>query len=240
MQDDDLTININEFSLQDKISFYHRLGKDIEAELSCQKDYALWPASLLEASRSQSQIYMMHIIRVLWQEFKKFPYGTNFSILDVGPGTGAGSELLAAAHSQEYSGYYANVDVLDIDDSLIDYFEFKNPHISAFHHQNIFDFKKTFDFVICSHCLEHVPEPYEFALRLQELARNKALITAPWKENPRFLTKGHINIFDEGFIKKFPEKEFFTEPCVAWGMMMEPRYEQFCLILDGKASNAGY
>ena len=59
---------------------------------------------------------------------------------------------------------------------------------------------RAWDFIICSHVIEHVSDPKTFLKRLQQLARDFVLVACPWAENP-ITTKGHINTIEEDFVR---------------------------------------
>src|SRR5690606_37322203 len=143
----------------------------------------------------------------IWAHMQNYPRGTAFNILDVGPGAGFGSELLASIHAGRFIGYTAAVSAVDIRDTYFETMKFRPPLIREQIKQDIYKLDRVYDIVICSHVVEHVPEPVGFVKRLQELARQKVFLLTPWKEDPERLTKGHIQIFNEDFTSKFPDAE---------------------------------
>jgi len=89
------------------------------------------------------------------------------------------------------------------------------------------------DIVICSHTIEHVPEPLAFCRRLRELARHRVFVAAPFEERADILTNGHINIFDEAFLQELGPLSVAKVKSAAWGAFLDPPYEMFIAELEG-------
>ena len=154
----------------------------------------------LKYSLLQSSIYYGYMFRYISDEAVTYPYGSKFTALDVGPGHGSGTNLLGMLFSG--NAYHMVIDTIDISESCKEVVE-KQPYIRQSYYGDIFSttFGTEYDFIICSHVIEHMKDPYTFIKRLCELGKS-VFIMAPWKENPERLTAGHECIFDETSIEK--------------------------------------
>ena len=185
---------------------------------------------------AQSKAFMASLLPKIWTHMQGYPRGTSFSVLDVGPGSGFGTELLASIHAGPFIGYRASVSVLDIRDIYFDLMKYRLPLINKRIKKDLYHLEERFDLAICSHVIEHVPDPVGFVRQLQNVSRQKVFLLAPWKEDPNHLTKGHINILDESFIEAFSDAEWSLEENIAWGAFLTPRYKMLYMGLPGRAS----
>jgi SAM-dependent methyltransferase len=185
---------------------------------------------------AQSKQFMMQILPTVQAYMRQFPKGHKFRILDVGPGTGHGAQLLASLYQTMELGYRAQVETTDITRTNFPYMQvfcrYVIPHIKDVH-----DIDDAFDIVIASHVIEHVPDWGPFAQRLKELSKGIVIICAPYKENPELLTHGHVNIIDDDFINALGPISVEKVQSPAWGQFMEPRYEMFIAVLPGMATS---
>lgn len=94
--------------------------------------------------------------------------------------------------------------------------------------------EKSYDYVFCSHVIEHVPDPIDFCKQLQRIARHYCFITAPFNEDSANLSPGHINTFTEELFKKNLKIEYF-ETRTSFGWQGNNR-KVFDLILKGAGS----
>ena len=142
---------------------------------------------------------MLPIVRKLYPQESH-----TISVLDVGARTAAGTAFLQMLHHPHgNSKVKMQVTALDIDDSFKEYAKISFPDLQ-YQKEDIFNIKnQKWDLVICSHTIEHVPDPHLFLKQLQKLARDYVLISTPYKEDPNNLIPGHCNSIDDSFIDKF-------------------------------------
>jgi len=185
-------------------------------------------------SGAHSKSFMIDLLPVIQTYFSKFKKGSAFEILDVGCGTGHGSNLLASLYQSMILGYRARVSAVDIDPNYHEYIKVFCPYID---HKiiDIYDINRSYDVVIASHVVEHVPDPIAFCRRLQQLSRGIVINCAPFKENPELLTQGHINIFDDEFINELDPIQVEYIENAGWGQFMNPKYKMFIAELKGAA-----
>ena len=108
---------------------------------------------------------------------KLYP-GNNFlEILDVGSRTGAGANFLGQMFSvNSYSRIKSEVTALDISDEFLEYSNSFNRYIKKYIVDDIANVKDIYDLVVCSHTIEHVPNPDEFIKILCNLSRRHVII----------------------------------------------------------------
>lgn len=174
---------------------------------------------------AQSRQFMIDILPFVRSYLETFKFGTRFRVLDVGVGSGYGTELLAALYSGSILGYTLEVYGLDLRE---DYHEFCVSNHRHFKHLvgDVFDdkFLGFCDIVICSHVVEHVPHPISFIRRLKSVG-TKVFLAAPFEEPRQALTRGHINIIDRRILSEAGVEEFALIESPAWGFCMSPRYK---------------
>lgn len=147
----------------------------------------------------QSYVFYCEIMPHLWN---LFPNGyCNLSLLDIGSRTGAGAALLQQIHHPEsFSRIKMQVTALDIDETFLKYSKTHHPDLEYLV-QDIFDesFARRFDVVVCSHTLEHVPNPSKFLDRIRSLAKQWVIVACPFDEKD--LIPGHVNSISFDFLQ---------------------------------------
>lgn len=183
---------------------------------------------------AQSKQFMAQLLPTIQRYMRKFPQKTHFSILDVGPGAALGSNLLASMYQNPILGYRATVHTTDIVNHYIRFAKAFCRHVTP-HQVNIYDMEKSYDIVIASHVIEHVPEWLAFVQRLKEISRGIVIVCSPYRENPEMLTRGHCNIFDDVMLEQMgPDRIELTES-PAWGQFMSPPYKMFIATIKGES-----
>lgn len=186
---------------------------------------------------AQSKQYMIDLLPTIQRHMRSFPKKSHFSILDVGPGAGFGSNLLGSMYRSDLLGYTATVHTTDIIPDYINFAKAFCRHIEPMQ-VNIFELKERYDIVIASHVIEHIKEWQPFVRQLREISKGIVIVSAPYREDPSRLTRGHKNIFDAASIGKMrPERVEFVESA-AWGQFKKPRYKMFIAQLTGKHAPA--
>lgn len=155
---------------------------------------------------------------------KLYP-GNNFlEILDVGSRTGAGANFLGQIFStNSYSRIKSEVTALDISEEFLEYSNSFNRYIKKYIVDDIANVKDIYDLVVCSHTIEHVPNPDEFIKNLCKLSRRHVIIACPFMEGKAIIHKdasglieGHVNSIDYDFVDKYKPVYFDIYRSLVW------------------------
>lgn len=165
----------------------------------------------------QSALFMTELIPTIYRLYMDLPANVQKTCLDVGPSSFGGTALLADLHTEmSFNKLKLKVSAVDIIDRWRPLQEMLAPNVEFFV-QDIFTVEnRTWDFIICSHVIEHVSDPGVFLKRLQSLARDFVLVACPWEENP-ITTKGHINIIEDDFVRAVGGRDLQTFVNYGWG-----------------------
>ncbi len=135
-------------------------------------------------------------------------------MLDVGAGSGAGSNVFASLHSDRY--VYSKI-IID----AIDYTPIRKRWVQAVYPkvnytvEDLYDLPdRKWDFVLCSAVIEHVPSPRQFIEQLVRVSKGFTLILAPYKEINRI--PSHVNTIDETLFKNFKVESLSVFESMAW------------------------
>jgi 2-polyprenyl-3-methyl-5-hydroxy-6-metoxy-1,4-benzoquinol methylase len=202
----------------DEIEAYHRLRDDLmrRALLETGVD----PEVLLEKSSQQSALFMVEIIPIIHKLYFDAPANIHKTVLDIGPQTFAGTELLQRLHGEStFCQLKLDVTGIDIHDKFDTFRRIIAPS-TKFIKGNVFDLDREFDLIICSHVIEHVPDPIAFIARLKAISRDHLIVACPWNEEP-LTTKGHVNSIDKAFVRRTGATGLQISTNFMWGKQRE-------------------
>lgn len=165
-------------------------------------EVGLDPDIFVNKAIPQSELFMAENIRMLHDLYLSAPTNAQKTVLDIGPQAFGGTALLERLHRQSsFNKLKLKVTAVDITDKFDLLRQVQCPEVE-FLHSNIYSIEnRTWDVIICSHVIEHVPNPVKFLRRLTELARDYVIVACPWKENP-LSTNGHINAIDRTLVQQ--------------------------------------
>ena len=223
---------------------WHKLsGKDKKALLMIFDAYE--PTELmgftLTRSTPQSIIFAKDIFPQIKEDVCEYlvkkPQTNNINILDIGGGTGAGSEYIRAQLQISIAKAFpervckVNMTMIETAGEYEEWCSRFYPKIT-FLKADIFTHEKIYDFVICSAVIEHIEAPFEFINRMLGMAKEKLFIYAPYNEHP-LSEDGHIVKIDDEFINALDAPKLTFVKSKAWrfkgGMVL--------ITLPGKAAD---
>lgn len=187
-----------------------------------------------ETSGAQSLQFMVDLLPHIQKLIGTYPRKTKFTVLDVGPGLGTGTELLAQMYSRVRLGYRMKVTAIDITTAFRDYLLAIAPRVT-FVHGDVFEREEKYDIIIASHVIEHVPDPIGFSKRLQELANIAVFVAAPYDEPADKLIPGHIQVIDDAVIDALKPTSYELVHSASWGAEHDPPYKMVIAQLPGLA-----
>ena len=212
---------------------YRRLGDAVE-EAVAPSVRASPDIPIRRSTLPQSTQFMIDLLPHLQRYLASTPRGRALDVLDVGPGNGHGTGLLASLYATSRLGYTMRVTAVDVVEHYFDYIRVTSPLVNTMR-ADVFTMDQRFDLVLASHVIEHVPDPVRFCRRLQQLARECVFVVAPYNEPRDRLTKGHRNVIDAALVEQLDADDVHVMKSVAWGAFCDPPYEMLIARLPGRA-----
>ncbi len=189
------------------------------------------PQKFIDMGIPQSQLFMAELLPFIHNAYMAAPTNAEKTVLDIGPQSFGGTKLLYDIHNAgTHNKLKLQITAVDIVNNFEMLQKLMIPEVE-FLIQDIFSIQdRQWDFVICSHVIEHVPDPLPFLARCQALARDFVLVACPWKEFP-ITTKGHVNTIDNALVKAAGGQDLTIYRNYMWGKKRE-----VCIFkLPGKA-----
>ena len=125
----------------------------------------------------------------------------DLSFLDVGGGSGAGANVFALIHSDRFVYSKLKIDIIDYVPLRKRWIQSVYPNVN-YTVGDIYDIvDQQWDFVFCSHVIEHVPNPKKFCQQLTKICKGFAFIYAPYNEIERISC--HRNTITEDLFHGF-------------------------------------
>lgn len=179
------------------------------------------PDDYLRKGFAQSSMFMVDVIPIIHRLYAHLPGTLRKTCLDVGPNIFAGTQLLHNMHAHgTYSRLKLSITAIDKSPVYQDLSAIIVPDVEVLI-QDIFEVSgRVWDFAIASAVIEHVPNPVAFAKKLQSLARDFVIFTAPWRETPPMGT-GHINVIDKETIFQTGARDLNIYTSYTWGKERE-------------------
>lgn len=145
---------------------------------------------------AQSALFMADMLPFIHSKLlKHYKRKDVLRAIDVGAGSCFGTRLLASLHSDHYVYSRMEVEAVDYVPDRARWVQATSPEIDYIV-KDLFELpSRSWDIVVCSHVVEHVPEPRRFIEKLSDICRGFAFVYSPYNENPRIAH--HINTITE-------------------------------------------
>jgi len=203
-----------------RIAEYHALREDLLEEILSAvgvEDPADWCAR----SFSQSELFAAEVIPIIHRLYDAEPVNVEKSFLDIGPQNFAGTRLIQSIHQpSSNTKLKLKMSALDVHARFRPLQQLLVPDCE-FIVADLFTIEgRTWDMILASHVIEHVPDPQRFVRKMQELARDYVIVAAPWNEDP-IVTKSHINTINKDFTRSVGARDLHIFTNYAWGKNRE-------------------
>jgi len=167
---------------------------------------------------NQSVGFAIDLCHLLQEELTE-PGEIRLSLLDVGPRSASGSNVVAQVfHPESYSRVKLDVTALDIEDELQLHATINYPDVS-YRVGDVMDSSQRFDVVTCSHTLEHLAAPGPVLDHLRRIARQMVVIAAPYRErlHPSIPNPScHLYSFDDAFFAEHVPRRLIVYSSPHW------------------------
>lgn len=181
------------------------------------------------ANIPQELQFAIDCLPVLSQVLQTYPRDNVPSLLDFGPGYGAGANLFATLFCSQFLWCKVQVDALDarslrqelatFDYPLVNY---RVGEISGLPAEQIWNI------IYCSNVIEHVGDPNSVIAELIKRAKDWVILYAPYREIA--LSPGHQNRITEELFQPFSPELIEIKTSLAWG-----NQQQILVLLRGQA-----
>lgn len=160
--------------------------------------------------------FAIDCLPVLTQVLQTYPRDKVVSLLDFGPGYGAGANLFATLFSSQFLWCKVQVEALDIKTlrqelALFDY-PLVNYQVGEI---GSYPVEKKWDIIYCSNVIEHLENPKLLISELVSRARDWVILYAPYREVS--LSPGHLTCVTEELFESFSPESIDINPSLAWG-----------------------
>ncbi len=160
------------------------------------------PDFVLVKADPQAVGFMVDILGTLRSLLVPRFTGHCLSVLDLGAKSAAGSDLLARLGQ---GGGFAKVKLAvtcaDIDPTYRGYSLARHPLVEYLA-TDAFTAGRRWDVVVCSHVVEHVPDPLAFVQQLRTIATRFIVLAFPYHEDPAALIPGHLHSLGHAFLRE--------------------------------------
>lgn len=175
---------------------------------------------ILTKANPASVGFMTDILATLRAHLLPRHAGQKFTVLDLGARTGAGSQLMAyVGQAGSYAKLKFSVTCADIDPTYAAYSRAQNPLVEYLN-ADAFKAGRQWDIVICSHVVEHVPQPLAFVEQLRRIAKRHVVLAFPYAEDPQQLIPGHVNSLNHDFIRALRPSRTEVFEGLYWGQSL--------------------
>ncbi len=152
-----------------------------------------------------------HVQRYMARHYDRFDA---LRLLDVGSGTGAGVNLLAQLHSDTMIWSKLQIDAIDYVPWRSRWVATQYPKV-GYRVMDSADLPaREWDFVVCSHVIEHLPDPQPMIRDVLRACRGFAFIYCPYNEVE--LSPGHLSVVTEADFEPHRPAEVIVQESMAF------------------------
>lgn len=146
-------------------------------------------------------------------------------LVDIGAGSGAGTNVFAMLHTSDDVFSRLQVEAVDQVATRKRWINFMYPRVKY----TVGSLEKLrsrqWDFVYCSHVIEHTKDPRDFVKHLMRICKGFAFVYAPYNEVDRI--PGHLSTITEKVFEGLPLESLIIRHSMAW----KPQAEGYQCIL---------
>ena len=178
------------------------------------------PEFLLAKADPQAVGFMVDILGALRATLLPRHLSGRFSVLDLGAKSGAGSQLLGfLGQDASFSKIKFVVTSADIDPTYRHYAAARHLNVEYLN-ADVFEVGRQWDIVICSHVIEHIPDPFAFIAQLKTIARRYIVLAFPYLEDPANLIPGHLHSLGHDFLRRLAPASYEVYDGLFWGQSL--------------------
>ena len=190
------------------------------SELGHLNTLGITPDFVLHKADPQAVGFMVDILGVLRDLLLPSCIGQRLSVLDLGAKSGAGSQLAAyLGQGASFSKIKFDVSCADLDATFATYSRTKHPLVDYLV-GDAFATGRQWDVVVCSHVVEHVPDPLAFVRRLRGLAKRWVVLAFPYMEDPAALVPGHLHSLGHEFLRALSPARHLVYEGLFWSQSL--------------------
>lgn len=178
------------------------------------------PDFLLTKADPQAIGFMVDILGALRSTLLPRHLSERLSLLDLGAKSAAGSQLIGfLGQAGSFAKIKFDVTSADIDPTYRSYAAARHPHVEYLN-ADVFDAGRQWDIVVCSHVIEHIPDPLAFVARLRTIARRYVVLAFPYMEDPANLIPGHLHSLGHDFLRRLAPASYEVYEGLFWGQSL--------------------
>lgn len=154
--------------------------------------------------------------------------------VDIGAGSGAGANVFTLLHSDHHIYSKLEVEAVDHVPARQRWVQMMYPKVKY----SVTSLEKLppkhYDLVYCSHVIEHLRDPQEFARKLMRVCKGFVFIYTPYKEVERIA--GHLSTITEEVFAGLPVESMKIMPSMGW-RPAAAGYQCILVVLDCREKN---
>jgi SAM-dependent methyltransferase len=135
-------------------------------------------------------------------------------LIDVGAGSCVGTNILATLHSDQVVWSRLEIDAIDYTPIRRRWVQSQFPRINYMVGDAFALPDREWDFVVCSHVIEHLEDPRPFIDNLRRICRGFAFVYSPYRETDRIAA--HVSTIDESTYEGIPDCRLEVVSSMGW------------------------